>query len=71
MDQEALDKALDGPGMPGIDAIMAFENGELDQDQVVQLIQHGIDHSWVWSLQGFYGRTAVSLIDAGLCHPKA
>ena len=71
MDQEALDKALDGPGMPGIDAIIAFENGELDQDQVVQLIQHGIDHGWVNQLQGMYGRTARDLINAGLCHPKA
>lgn len=71
MDQEALDKALSGAGIPDVDVIMAFENGELDQDQVVQLIQHGIDHGWAWSLQGLYGRTARDLINAGLCHPKA
>lgn len=54
--------------MPNIDALIAFENGELDDDQVIAFIQDGIDKGWVWALQGFYGRTAKSLIDAGYCH---
>ena len=54
--------------MPNITTLMAFENGELDQDQVVEFIQDGIDKGWVWKLQGFYGRTAAALIAAGLCH---
>lgn len=54
--------------MLDIDALMAFENGELDQDQTVDFIQDGIDKGWVWKLQGFYGRTAAALIEAGLCH---
>lgn len=54
--------------MPNIDTLIAFENGELDEDQVVDFIQDGINKGWVWQLQGFYGRTARSLIDAGLCH---
>ena len=53
--------------MPNIDTLMAFENGELDSDQIVKFIQDGIDKGWVWKLQGFYGRTAKALIDAGLC----
>jgi hypothetical protein len=53
--------------MPDIDTLIAFENGELDQDQVVDFIQDGIDRGWVWRLQGVYGRTAVNLIHAGLC----
>ena len=53
--------------MPSIDDIIAFENGEMDEDQVVDFIQDGINRGWVWQLQGFYGRTAVSLIEAGLC----
>lgn len=53
--------------MPNIDDIIAFENGEMDEDQVVSFIQDGIDRGWVWQLQGFYGRTASQLIDAGLC----
>lgn len=54
--------------MPDIDYLIAFENGELDQDQVIDFIQDGIDRGGVWSLQGFYGRTARDLINAGLCH---
>lgn len=53
--------------MPDIDTLIAFEAGELDQDQVIDFIQDGIDRGWVWKLQGFYGRTAVDLIHAGLC----
>lgn len=53
--------------MPNIDTLIAFENGDLDEDQVVAFIQDGINKGWVWSLQGFYGRTAAALIDAGLC----
>ena len=53
--------------MPDIDTLMAFENGDLDQDEIVALIQDGINRGWVWNLQGFYGRTALSLIEAGLC----
>jgi hypothetical protein len=48
--------------------IIAFENGELEQDDLVILFQHLIDNGMAWSLQGSYGRTAVSLIQSGLCH---
>jgi hypothetical protein len=54
--------------MPNIDTLIAFENGDLDDDAVITFIQDGIDKGWVWQLQGFYGRTAQSLIDVGLCH---
>lgn len=54
--------------MPNIDQLIAFENGELDDDAVIEFIQDGIDKGWVWKLQGFYGRTARALIDTGYCH---
>jgi hypothetical protein len=54
--------------MPSIDLIIAFENGDLSDDEVIDFIQDGINRGWVWRLQGFYGRTAQSLIDAGYCH---
>lgn len=54
--------------MPDIDKIMAFENGELDEDETIEFIQDGIDRGWVWKLQGFYGRTAAALIQQGICH---
>jgi hypothetical protein len=54
--------------MPNINDILAFEQGEMDFDQVVEFIQDGINKGWVWQLQGFYGRTAQALIDEGYCH---
>lgn len=56
--------------MPDVDKIIAFEQGDMSEEDVVAFIQDGIDRGWVWSLQGFYGRTARDLIDAGLCHAR-
>lgn len=51
-----------------IDFIMAFEDEQLDIDEIAEGFQQLIDNGHVWSLQGFYGRTAASLIEAGYCH---
>ncbi len=53
--------------MPNIDDIIRFENGEMEFDDIVEFIQDGINRGWVWKLQGFYGRTARDLINAGHC----
>ena len=47
--------------------IMAYEGGELDDEQIIEGFQHLIDNSLVWSLQGSYGRMAVALIEGGHC----
>lgn len=52
--------------LPDVDQIIAFENGELDEDGIVDLFQGLVNSGLVWSLQGFYGRTARDLIEAGL-----
>jgi len=57
--------------MPSLDKILAFEQGEMGQEEAVEFIQSGIDAGWVWKLQGFYGRTAANLIEMGLCHQRA
>ncbi len=50
-----------------IDKIIAYENGQLDEEETVELFQGLIDSGAAWTLQGHYGRTAAALIDAGLC----
>ncbi|UTC29806.1 hypothetical protein BAJUN_01760 [Bajunvirus bajun] len=45
--------------------IMAYEAGELDDDDVDTLFQYLVDTGLAWSLQGAYGRTAQALAAAG------
>jgi len=47
--------------------IIAYEQGELDESDSLELFQAMIDNGMVWSLQGSYGRTAAYLIRAGEC----
>lgn len=49
--------------------LIAFEEGELDQEEVVALFQRLIDNGMAWTLQGSYGRAATRLIEAGYCQP--
>lgn len=50
--------------------IMKYEQGELNYEDSLDLFQELIDSGQVWSLQGHYGRTAVSLLEAGVVTPK-
>jgi hypothetical protein len=38
-----------------------------DEDQVVEAWQHLINTGLCWQLQGFFGRTAMRLIQDGIC----
>lgn len=53
--------------MVDVERIIAFEEGTLDDEGVIELFQDLIDDGTVWSLQGSYGRMAKHLIDAGFC----
>ncbi len=53
-----------------LDFIMAFEGGELTDEQLIHGFQAMIDDGTVWQLQGMYGRTANALIEQGLCHAR-
>lgn len=46
--------------------IIAYENGELEEEEVIDLFQNLVDTGMAWKLQGRYGRTAMDLINAGL-----
>ena len=45
--------------------IIAYEQGDLEQEEVINLFQHLVDSGLAWSLQSSYGRTAAALIEAG------
>ena len=58
--------------MSTFDAVMIAEGvQEADQENVIEAWQTLIDTGLAWQLQGFFGRTAQNLIDAGICSAKA
>ena len=46
--------------------IVLYEQGELNQEQTIQLFQELVDSGLITKLQGHYGRLAVQLWEAGL-----
>lgn len=70
MDQE-IGKILDvAHHLSEVDRIIAYESGELDHDETVNLFQSLINSGLAWKLQGHYGRMASHLIGAGFCYEK-
>lgn len=53
--------------MPNVNDLIAFKNGEMEENQFIAFVQDGIDKGWIWQLQGFYGRTANQMIQMGYC----
>jgi hypothetical protein len=53
--------------MTMLNQIIAYEQGELDEEGIIDLFQELINSGMAWKLQGSYGRTAKALIDAGYC----
>ena len=49
-----------------VDWIIAYEGGELGEEDTLTGFQYLVDSGQAWTLQGHYGRTAARLLDAGL-----
>jgi hypothetical protein len=54
--------------MENFDAVMIAEGVELaSEEEQIEAWQHLIDSGLAWSLQGWFGRNASSLIEQGIC----
>ena len=56
--------------MDQVDKIIAYEQGDLSEEETISLFQELVDSGLAWKLQGHYGRTAAALIKAGLVSQK-
>lgn len=54
--------------MNQFDQIIAYEQGDLSDDDTLALFQDLVNSGLCWKLQGHYGRAAMQLLDAGLIH---
>ena len=52
-----------------VSKIIAYEQGELDNREILELFAEGIRTGQVWSFQGSYGRQAQNFIDNGWISP--
>jgi hypothetical protein len=49
-----------------VNKIVAYEQGDMDEEETIEFFQELMDTGLIWSLQGHYGRTAQAMVDAGL-----
>jgi hypothetical protein len=52
--------------MDQVDQLIAYEQGELSEEDTIALFQSLLDTGLAWQLQGHYGRATQALLDAGV-----
>jgi hypothetical protein len=52
-----------------VDQLIAYEEGQLTEDEQIALFQHLVETGTCWHLEGHYHRVAATLIEAGLIKP--
>ena len=52
-----------------VDQLIAYEEGQVTQDEEVALFEHLVETGVCWQLSGHYQRVAATLIEAGLIRP--
>ena len=57
-------------GMPSVDDIIRYEQGEMEDTEVIEFFAGMIKTGTCWELQGSYGRTASALISRGFINEK-
>jgi hypothetical protein len=53
-----------------LNLIIAYENGEMNTKEEIELFARLVESGMAWSLQGHYGRAAKYLIDLGAIDVK-
>jgi hypothetical protein len=49
-----------------LESIIKYENGTMDDSEMIELFQELVNNGMAWSLQGHYGRVATGLIHEGI-----
>ena len=49
-----------------VDQLIAYEEGQLTEDQEIALFEQLVETGMCWQLQGHYQRVAATLTEAGL-----
>jgi hypothetical protein len=52
-----------------VDQLIAYEEGQITQDEEVAFFAHLVETGVCWHLPGHYQRVAATLIEAGLIKP--
>ena len=52
-----------------VDQLIAYEEGQITQNEEVAFFEHLVETGVCWQLPGHYQRVAATLIEAGLIKP--